>query len=80
MATLASWIEKHPNVCGGDACVRNTRITVWGLVESRRLGMSDEQILDNIKGLISADLEMAWDYYAAHTGEIDDAIRQNAEA
>ena len=80
MATLASWIEKHPNVCGEDACVRNTRITVWGLVESRRLGMSDEHILDNIKGLTAADLEAAWDYYAAHKGEIDDAIRQNAEA
>jgi type III restriction enzyme len=80
MATLASWIEKHPNVCAGDACVRHTRITVWGLVESRRLGMSDEQILDNIQGLTPADLEAAWDYYAAHTAEIEDAIRQNAEA
>ena len=27
-----SWIKKTPNVCGGDACIRNTRITVYGLV------------------------------------------------
>ncbi|MBY0527748.1 MAG: DUF433 domain-containing protein [Gemmataceae bacterium] len=28
--TKESWVQKTPNVCGGDACIRNTRITVWG--------------------------------------------------
>lgn len=23
-----SWPQKRPNVCGGDACIRNTRITI----------------------------------------------------
>jgi hypothetical protein len=32
-AQPASWIEKTPGVCGGDACVRKTGITVWGLVD-----------------------------------------------
>ena len=35
MATTASWISKRPNVCGGDACIRDSRITVWGLVAYR---------------------------------------------
>ncbi len=29
-----SWVQKTPGVCGGDACIRNTRITVHGLVHS----------------------------------------------
>jgi hypothetical protein len=27
MSTATSWIEKHADVCGGDACIRRTRIT-----------------------------------------------------
>ena len=45
-----SWVQKTPGVCGGRACIRNTRITVWGVVNSRRLGAADEQILENIVG------------------------------
>lgn len=80
IATQRSWITKQPDRCGGDACVRDTRITVWGLVEWRRLGLSDEQILQDIQGLTSADLEAAWEYHATHREEIDEAIRANAEA
>lgn len=58
-----SWVQKTPDVCGGDACIRNTRITVWGLVLSRRLRASDQSILQNIVGLAPEDLEAAWDYY-----------------
>src|SRR5262249_31053993 len=39
---------KTPNVCGGGACIRNTRITVHGLVHYRQLGLSDERILEAI--------------------------------
>ena len=77
MATAASWVSKRPDRCGGDACVRETRITVWGLVSYRRLGMSDEQILGAVLGLTPADLGAAWEYAAAHPDEIDEAIREN---
>ena len=72
-----SWIQKTPGVCGGRACVRKTRITVWGLVNSRRLGSSDDQILHNIVGLTPEDLIAAWDYYRDHRDEIDEDIRVN---
>jgi uncharacterized protein (DUF433 family) len=72
-----SWVQKKPNVCGGRACIRNTRITVWGLVNSRRLGLTDAQILKNIVGLTADDLQAAWDYYAQHPAEIDQDIRDN---
>jgi uncharacterized protein (DUF433 family) len=72
-----SWVQKTPGVCGGRACIRNTRITVWGLVNSRRLGLTDEQILHNIVGLTPDDLQAAWDYYREHGSEIDEDIREN---
>lgn len=77
LKTTRSWVQKTPGVCGGRACIRNTRITVWGLVNSHRLGAADEQILENIVGLTPEDLQGAWDYYREHPAEIDDDIRAN---
>ncbi len=80
MALSTSWISKTPGVCGGDACIRDTRHTVHGLVEWKKLGLTDARILEHHPDLTPADLEAAWDYYARHAAEIDDAIRTNAEA
>jgi uncharacterized protein (DUF433 family) len=79
MTMTASWISKKPDRCGGDACIRDSRITVWGLAAYRRLGMSDDQILQAVQGLTPADLEAAWEYVAANPEEIDRAIRENEE-
>jgi uncharacterized protein (DUF433 family) len=79
IATQRSWITKKPDRCGGDACVRDTRITVWGLVQWRRLGLTDEQILQAVQGLQPTDLQAAWDYFASHPDEIDQTIRTNEE-
>jgi uncharacterized protein (DUF433 family) len=79
MTVTASWISKKPNRCGGEACVRETRITVWGLVAYRRLGMSDAEIMQAVQGVTAADLEAAWDYAEDHREEIDEAIRANEE-
>lgn len=75
-----SWVQKTPNVCGGDACIRKTRITVHGLVHYRQLGFSDERLLEVIQGLTQDDLAAAWNYYYQHSTEIDEAIRLNEEA
>ncbi len=72
-----SWIQKTPGVCGGRACLRNTRITVWGIVNYRWLGASDETILESIAGLTPDDLRTAWDYYRDSKAEIDADIREN---
>jgi len=77
LKTTGSRVQKTAGVCGGRACIRNTRITVWGLVNSRRLGLADEQILHNIVGLTPEDLHAAWDYYRKHPTEIDEDIRDN---
>jgi uncharacterized protein (DUF433 family) len=73
-------IQKTPGVCGGDACVGNTRIMVWLLVAQKRGGLSDEEILAGYPTLTPADLAAAWEYYRRHPQEIDEAIAsQEAE-
>jgi uncharacterized protein (DUF433 family) len=73
-------IQKTPNVCGGRACIRNTRIPVWLLVLSRRLGRTDAGQLEDYPGLSPADLDACWDYYRDHPIEIEQAIWLNATA
>jgi uncharacterized protein (DUF433 family) len=79
MTTSTSWISKKPDRCGGDACIRDIRIPVWAVVNYRRLGATDEVILEAYPSLTPADLEAAFAYAAAHPEEIDTAIRENEE-
>ena len=74
----ASWIQKTPGVIGGDACIRNSRIAVWMLVEAKRLGFSDAELQNHyVIPLTQADLDAAWAYAAAYSGEIEQAIHDN---
>jgi uncharacterized protein (DUF433 family) len=73
-------ITKTPGVCGGEACIAKTRIAVWLLVESRRLGISEAQLLDDYPHLSAADLVNAWAYADANSTEIEEAIKKNEEA
>ncbi len=59
MGTATSWVSKEPGRCGGEACVRETRIPVWGLVNLRRLGATDDELLRAYPSLAPADLEAA---------------------
>lgn len=76
----ANWISKRPDHCGGEACIRDTRIPVWVLVNYRLLGGSDADVLRDYPSLTVADLEAAWRYAAANAQEIDLAIRENEKA
>ena len=81
LRTEQSWIQKTPEVCGGDACIRNTRIPVWSLLAARGLGVSDEQLLNYfVTPLTPADVQAAWAYYDRYPEEINLDIRQNEEA
>lgn len=72
-------IEKTPGVCGGSACIAGTRITVWGLVEARRLGYSEADLLTSYPLLSATDLANAWAYAEAFLNEIETEIRENDE-
>ncbi|HZG37345.1 MAG TPA: DUF433 domain-containing protein [Nodosilinea sp.] len=73
-------IEKTPGVCGGSACIASTRIPVWGLVEARRGGYSEADLLVSYPTLTASDLANAWLYAAAYAEEIEAAIQANEAA
>lgn len=70
-------IETRPGVCGGAACIVHTRIPVWVLEQSRRLGLSDADLLRSYPTLRADDLTNAWAYVRRHRDEIDLQIREN---
>ena len=70
-------IFKTPGVCGGDACVGSTRITVGGLVEQRQLGCDDAKLLDAYPHLCQQHLDNAWEYARTHAEEIEKQIAEN---
>ena len=80
MAMATCWITRRPHPGGAEACIRDTNINIWGLVERRQNGMSNDEILADVQGLTPEDLQAAWEYYEAHRDEVERAIRLNAEA
>ena len=64
-------IKKTPGICGGYACVRNTRIPVWTLVSLRQQGATEQELLRNYPGLTLDDLTAVWGYYYNYKLDID---------
>jgi uncharacterized protein (DUF433 family) len=73
-------IERTPGVSGGEPCLVRTRIPVWVLVQARKLGTSEAEILRAYPSLRAEDLANAWAYYDAHKPEIDQQIVENEAA
>ena len=73
-------IESHPDVCGGEPCIADTRIPVWVLEQSRRLGVNEADLLRSYPALRADDLSNAWAYVRARTDEIEAQIIENEQA
>ncbi len=73
-------IDADPEVCGGEPRIVRTRIPVWILVQARRLGTSEADLLRSYPTLRADDLASAWAFYRTHQNEIDQQIRENEEA
>lgn len=73
-------IESTPGVCGGEPCIVRTRIPVWLLVQARRLGASEADLLRSYPTLRAEDLANAWACYWAHREEIEEQIREHETA
>lgn len=80
METLVQRIQKTPGICGGDARIRDTRISVAWLIECKQHGRADRQLLESYPPLLPKDLEAAWQYYDDHRAEIDTAIQHQIQA
>lgn len=73
-------IDIISEVCGGEPCIVRTRIPVWLLVQARRLGTSEADLLRCYSTLRAEDLSNAWAYYRSHRDEIDRQIAGNESA
>ncbi len=72
-------IQKTPGVCGGHACIRNTRIPVWTIVSFRLQGADQAELLRNFPSLTPQDLTTAWAHYEANRQEIDQILSTHEE-
>ena len=75
-----SGIDRLEGVCGGEPCIVRTRIPVWVLVQARKLGLSEADLLGAYPTLRAQDLVNAWAYVDAHHDEIEQQIRENEAA
>jgi uncharacterized protein (DUF433 family) len=73
-------ITKTPGVCGGGACIANTRLPVWLFVSLRRQGATDAEILQRYPDINAADLVNVWAYAEGNQEEIEIALREQEEA
>jgi uncharacterized protein (DUF433 family) len=73
-------IDSTPGVCGGEPYIVRTRVPVWVLEQSRRLGMSEDELLRSYPTLRAEDLVNAWAHVRSHRTEIEDEIRENENA
>ncbi len=70
-------IDSVPDVCGGVPCIVRTRIPVWVLVQAKRLGTSEADLLRCYPTLRAQDLANAWAYFRSHRDEIEQQIIEN---
>lgn len=73
-------IESIPGVCGGDPCIIRTRIPVWVLVQAKRLGTSESEMLKCYPTLRAIDIANAWYFYNSHKEEINNLIQEHEGA
>jgi uncharacterized protein (DUF433 family) len=67
-------IESDPEVCGGEPRILRTRIPIWLLVQARRLGTSEADLLRSYPVLRAEDLANAWAFARTHRDEIERQI------
>ena len=61
-------IESIPQVSGGEPCLVPTRIPVWLLVQARRLGAGEADLLCAYPALRAQDLANTWAYTRLSSG------------
>jgi uncharacterized protein (DUF433 family) len=79
LSTVASTIQKTPGVNGGSACVRETRIPVWTLIQLMKLGRAEKDLLSDFPSLAPDDLDAVWSYYRSHASEIESEIAEQEQ-
>jgi uncharacterized protein (DUF433 family) len=76
--TVYSHITKDPKVCGGRACLDNTRIRVMDIVGLQREGKKPEEMLGVFAvPLTLAQVHAALAYYYDHREEVEASLSED---
>ncbi len=62
---LEERIAINPDIRSGKPCIKNTRITVYDILEYLAGGMSEEEILSDFPSLIHEDIQAVFSFAAA---------------
>lgn len=71
------YIEKNPEICGGEPLIRGTRITVRLIVGFTKMGTSVDEVIAMYPHLSHAQVHDALSYYYDHRDEIEAWLRVN---
>ncbi len=75
LAYQFSGIIQKPTVNGGNATIIRTRIPVWTIIEAKKNGASDLELLQAFPSLNADDLVNALLYYRNNKAEIEAEIK-----
>ncbi len=70
-------IEATPGICGGVPRIAGTPIPVWALVQYKKLGTTEAELLQTYPTLHAEDLANCWAYYRLHKPAIELQILEN---
>lgn len=76
-ATEHLYIVKDDRILSGEPIVKGTRTPVRAIVETWRMGISPEEILNAMPHLTLAQVFDALSYYSDHQDEINTYIERN---
>ena len=65
MIDYTQYIHIHPDKRGGKPCIRETRITVYDVLEYLASGMTESQILADFPELAIEDIQACYAFAAA---------------
>ncbi len=75
-----SHVTKTPGVCGGKACIDNTRVRVMDVVWLHKEARTPEQIVAEYPDLTLEQVYAALSYYYGHKAEIEADFAREQEA
>jgi uncharacterized protein (DUF433 family) len=71
---IGTLVVRTPDIRGGRPCIAGTGVTVQRIVGWYKLGLSPEEIADEVGHLTLAQVHAALAYYHANREEIESAI------
>ena len=77
ISTAYRYITHVSEIAGGRPVIRGTRITVKAIVGYYKLGLSVEEMLEDLPALTPAQVYEALSYYHDHQVEIERDIEEN---